>query len=190
MTLPTGTVRRLPRGGNHHTTMVEMVTADPRGDIVDGLIRVPDELTHSKEHSSERMKFDKLIAESLKRWIDWKLQHGWKVNGIPKVRGPFDPASESPDIEAEDIGFKWYFAEARFQRTTPMWIPIDGAEELDIQARRYGVDLWADRRPDTGTSSGLGKSETDIHDPMKFAAERREHLGFKREDYLFDGSER
>ncbi len=170
--------------------MVEMVTADPRGDLIDGLIVVPDELTHSQEHSSERMKFDKLIAESLKRWIDWKAQKGWKINGIPKVRGPFDPMAENEVVEAKDLGYKWYFAEARFQRTTPMWIPIDGAEELDIQARRYGVDLWADRVTDTGTTSGLGMAETKIHDPMKFAAERRERLGFERKDYLFDGSER
>lgn len=193
MTLPTGSRRRLPLGGTTRTAFVDHWPADPAGDLMSGFVRVPIYLVGAKEHTKERHEFLKLIGENVKRWSEWKAKKGWFINSTPSVAGPFDPPTErtgGTPIDAAYPEHKRYVVTARFKRETPEWLPIDGARWLRDQADLYAVDLRdSSELKDTEMNEGKDEiidSNPDFHDPMKFAAERREWLGLKREDFLLD----
>ena len=82
-------------------------------------------------------------------------------------------------MESGEGEVKWYFVSARFKRSSPLYIRLDDYLELDRLAKLHGISF----------EHGLAEAEpTDDspHDPMKFAEARRQRLGIKREDYVFD----
>lgn len=193
MTFPTGTRRRLPQGGATRTSYVDLWPADQRGDLFQGFVRVPERLVGTKEHTNERLEFLSLIDANLKRWVEWKSKQGWKLNGTPKVSGPYEPPT--PDAKSAPVDeaygpHKRYVITARFTRETPLWIPLDGMLWIREQADMYGVDLFDSGIKDTG-QRGVPHIEDDTpaHNPMEFAAERREALGLTREELLWEEPE-
>lgn len=163
---------------------------------MEGFIRVPLKLVNTKPLTNLRHEYRKFVGENLKRWIDWKARQGWVLVSKPTVEGPFDPPTERPGAPEEGIEqygeHKRYYVKARFKRASPKWIPLDSMLWVSDRAHLYGIDL---SKPihDTGEPAKPQKvivADEPAHDPVKFAAERRERLGLKREDYLFDGSEK
>ena len=185
-TLPSGTHRRLPRGGNTHSEMIRLYTADECGDVLEGLIRIPLRLIHAKPDTNEKLEFDALIRKSLERWTGWKAKQGWVLNSVPKVRGPFDPATEMSGALSPDQDVRWYFASAKFKREYPLWLPMDGYDWLWDKSTTYDIDLRAPRMPVHPLDRGKAmiSDSGPAHDPLKFAEARRQELGLKRQDYL------
>lgn len=196
MRLPPGYQRRLPRGGHTRTPMVDLWPADRKGDLLQGFLRVPIRLVNAPEHSQEKREFDAFIEKNLKRWAEWRAKSGWKLTGEIRVNGPYDPPTEGPGMDPIDSTYeehKRYIITARFNRDTPLWMPIDGMLHIRDLADMYGVDLFTSDVKEYGASrapaSHIDSSE-QAHDPMQYAAERREALGLKREDFLFEPLEK
>lgn len=173
--------------------MVDLWPADRRGDLLQGFIRVPIRLVNAPEHSKEAQEFTALIDSSLKKWAEWRAKQGWKLTGEVTVEGPFNPPTESPGMDPIDSSYDEhmrYVVTARFNRDSPLWMPIDAYLHVRDQADLYGIDLRTSDVKSYGAAKAPAKviDATDIpaHDPMKYAAERREVLGLKREDYLLD----
>lgn len=191
MTLPTGTVRRLPLGGTTRTTFVDLWPAHKDGDLFQGFIRVPLYLVGAKEHSNERHQFVRLVESNIKTWAEWKAKQGWRMTTVPKVTGPFDPPTEHKGtlIDAAYPPHKRYLVMARFTRDEPQWAPLSAMLWINEQADMYGVDM---RDSSELKDTGLQETKDVIidnepaHNPMQFAEERRKRLGIKREDYLLD----
>lgn len=191
MKLQSGAQRRLPRGGHTRTPMVDLWPADRRGDLLQGFIRVPNRLVNAPEHSKEAREFNALIESQLKRWAEWRAKSGWTLTGEIRVNGPWDPPTEGPGmpLDEADEEHKRYIVTARFNRDTPLWMPIDGMLHIRDLADMYGVDLFTSDVKEYGAPVQTKRfidSPEPAHDPMQFAAERRRRLGLKREDFLFD----
>ena len=175
--LPTGMRHRVRSG------MVPLLPGNERGDLHEGFIRVPLRLVKADVHSNERHEFDRLVAQSIATWADWKQKQGWFIQGTPRVRGPFDPPSASPTEIAADIRkygpHKRYTVHARFTREYPKWIPRDADTWFQEQAMTFDVDLrnQSPESPDEHV-------ETAPHNPMEYAEARRQSLGLKRSDFL------
>lgn len=193
MTLPDGTVRRLPRGGMAPGHSFVALYPEERGDVHEGFIRVPIALVGTKPFTNRRHQFDRFVGEQLKRWSDWKAQQGWTLCSKPRVTGPFDPPTARPGEEPIDASYgehKRYIVTARFGRDVPLFMPFDEFAWVKEEAERYGVDL--SRRT---VDSGEGRTRAQItdarpaHDPLAFAEERRQRLGLRREDFLLGPSE-
>ena len=208
-TLPTGTRRRVPKVSQNRK--VPLWTVEPDGQIFQGIIRVPVGLCNTPEHSNERLRFNKLITDNLARWVDWRAKRGWFITGKPKVEGPFDPpegdrshakmehvikrigsSNEVRPIHEFDQTeeYKWYMAEARFSRETPLYASLEDLLFLRHLALSYGVD--PDRDPLPYSQDSETKDYLEFAgglDPMQVAEERRNRLGLKREDYLFNSVE-
>ena len=172
--------------------MVDLWPADRRGDLIQGFIRVPIRLVNAPEHTKEKREFDALIESYLKRWAEWRAKSGWILKGEIRVNGPYDPPTEGPGMDPIDSGYdehKRYIVTARFNRETPLWMPIDGMLHIRDLADMYGVDLFTSDVKEYGAPERVAKhidSPEAPHDPMQFAEERRKKLGLKREDFLFD----
>ena len=189
MTLPTGVRRHLPQGGQTRTTFVPLLSP-PNGEEFEAFIRVPTRLVKTKPFSNERHEFTKLVNGELKKWTEWRAKHGWTLVSKPKVNGPYDPPTPLTGAEPVDTAFgehKRYYVTARFKRDTPKWMPLDGMLWVHEQAELYGIDL---SKPIRDTGEGKGRDvivdRTPTVDPMVRAEARRQRLGIKREDYLFE----
>ena len=74
----------------------------------------------------------------------------------------------------------WYFAIARFVRTTPLYVGLDDVLHQQDLMKLHGITPGADPLPWNDTK---GES-TGIVDPLVHAEERRQKLGVKRSDYV------
>ncbi len=190
-TLPTGQRRYTRSYADFGTRPVELVPTDPRGDVYEGWMQVPLRLVRTKAHSNERIEFDQYVAGQLKRWIDYRAEHGWAANGLPKVSGPFEPPK--PNAEAETPDWAVYIARAYFKPTHVILAGFTDVEELERQAALYGVDVWDARQTDSDagmpTRSRINDVHTAPHDPMQFASVRRARLGLRRGDFLWNAKD-
>lgn len=144
-----------------------MVTPEPEGDWIEGRIRVPHRLVRTKQHTNERLEFDALIRNNLKRWTDWRAAMGWTLASTPKVSGPW-PA-ETPHEKAEAPDWAIYRVQARFQLSRPASMPEEDWWYISQQARRYGIDLWATAPVETPTAKPKDVIEDDgtpFHNPL------------------------
>ena len=121
------------------------------------------------------------MTEQLRAWEEWRGKRGWKMTTAPKVRGPFDPPSKTTRDDPVEDSVVWYFAIARFQRTTPIWVGLDDVLHQRDQMQLHGITPSADPLPWNDVS---GSTDTGLVDPMVFAEEHRRKLGVKREDYI------
>ena len=181
--LPEGVRRRIPKGSTYG--LVPLLTADRKGDEVQGLIRVPDGLCHTKPFTERRRMFDAHVKGQIKVWADWRAAKGWVLNSKPHVEGPFDPPSKDGKTAPLDEGMKWYFVTAYFTRAYPIFMPAEAAHWMQQEARRYGEPI---RQAAVADSMDEHRGVKTIHnpervDPMKFAAERRERLGITQDDW-------
>lgn len=172
----TGNHRWTPKvGGDLH---VPLWTEEPEGEWHEGLIRVPTNLALAEPNTNGHLAFKAHITANLQRWDEWKKRRGWEMTTKPKLRGPLDPPTHRTGDEVNPDE-KWYFALARFRRITPMYITLDDFLEIKDTEKRYGIDL-KDPMPwsDTG-----GDFDSGVVNPLEFAAQRRERLGIKLEDW-------
>ena len=184
MTLPAGTVRRIPRDST--SGLVPLYPASGRGDERQGLIRIPEALCFSKPHSKERREFTEIVKQNLDRWCAWLDKQGWVLNSVPKVSGPFDPPTKDTRSEAAviDQGMKHYYATGFFQRAYPLYLPFDAAAWFRDEAIRYGEEPNAPAYLDSGDHRTVKNIiNPERVDPMQFAAQRRERLGIKPDDW-------
>ena len=206
LTLPTGTRRRVPKVSKN--MRVPLWTAEPDGQLLQGIIRVPVSLCHTPEHTNKRLSFDKLIHENLERWVEWRRQRGWFISETPRVEGPFNPpegdrkkAPRQFDRAKQIIGkvgsaqeitefdypleYKWYIAEARFSREEPVYVRLDDFLFLRHLALTYGVDPDRDPLPQTQLPEAEDYIEVEGGiDPMVEAEASRQAMGLNRKDYL------
>ena len=199
------TRRRVPKASQNRR--VPLWTVEPEGQLFQGIIRVPNRLCNTPEHTNARLEFDSLITANLQRWAEWRKRRGWFIQGTPRVHGPYDPPEGSEKDKAryaratQQIGrvgsaeevtnhdhgeeVKWYMAEARFTREEPVYVKLEDQLFLRHLALAYGVD--PDRDP--GLTNDLPESKAVIEveggiDPMQEAEESRQARGLKRSDYL------
>lgn len=181
--LPEGMRRRIPRGSTYG--MVPITTAEAVGDIREGLIRVPDGLTHTLPFTEKRRTFDKHVAAGVKKWAEWLAKQGWSLNSRPKVYGPYDPPSKDERSDPVDQGMKWYFVRAYFKRDYPLYLLRDADRWFQDEAIRYGESAQAPAR--ISSHENVKPVKTILNpervDPLKAAAERRERLGIKPDDW-------
>lgn len=161
------------------TLRVPLWTASEKGEMREGLIRVPTRLAHAQPDTNEKHEFDQIVRDSLKRWAEWLEKRGWKMSSRPQVRGPFDPPTRTEKDEPNPDE-KWYFAYARFTRTEPMYISLEDFLHERDRAQRHGVNLEADR----ASWAVVEEEDSGWVDPLQYAEERRRKLGVKRENYL------
>lgn len=161
---------------------VELVPDNPKGQLEEGLIRVPVRLCNAEPNTNEKHAFDRLVSENLQRWTEWRAARGYECVSTPIVRGPFDPPTPTTAADPVEADVKWYFAIARFRRTEPLWRPLEEVLYLTDMAEMYDVKPSADPLPWNEIKS---TEDTGWIDPMVHAAERRKRLGLKRADYLF-----
>lgn len=183
MTLPAGTVRRIPRDST--AGLVPLYPARGQGDERQGLVRVPQELAHSKAHSEERKRFTQIVDTQLRTWFAWLEKQGWVLNSVPKLTGPFDPPSRDTRSKPEDEGLVHYFARAFFTRHYPLYIPTDAAAWFRDEARRYGEDPAGPAVIDSHEGQRTVKTIVNPErvDPMQAAAKRRARLGITPDDW-------
>lgn len=179
---PSGIVRDRP---SYRTgVQVPVFPSDPTGDEIEGHIRVPIKWTRAKPFTNERHRVTQHIASSIRRWVEWRERIGWRLNSTPKVRGPFDAPTANAQAEKPDWAI--YEVKAKFLPTAFMSLGIDDAHELELRARRFGVDT--SKPKPTSTPLGTGKNVIVDHKPFEDAmviAERNRQLyDVKREDYI------
>lgn len=181
--LPEGVRRRIPNGSTYG--LVPLFTADRKGDEVQGLIRVPDALCHTKPMTEKRRKFDAHVKGQIKVWADWRQSKGWVLNSKPKVSGPFDPPSKDGKTAPLDEGMKWYFVTAYFTREYPLFLPQDAAHWFQQEAVRYGQPIRSAAVVDSQAGQRTVKDivNPERGDPMAIAAARRERLGITKDDW-------
>ncbi len=204
-TLPTGTRRQFPWKDSSRTMRVPLWTASPEGETLLGLIKVPVRLVGTAQHTNERLEFEAFLSKQLARWIEWRGKRGYMLTTRPKITGPFDPQGDGShdtksqmDRATEMLGsnggvkpiteydrpeeVKWYWAQARFKLTNPIYARLDDILYLKELAALNDVDPSEDALPwnDPGEISVSGGSNI-----MEDAEARRVASGKKREDYLF-----
>ena len=160
---------------------VPLFTDNPKGEWVEGLIRVPASLAHAKPDTNEKHSFDRIVSEQLRAWEEWRAKRGWKMVSPPQVRGPFDPPSKTTKDHPMEGDVVWYFAIARFHRETPIWMGLDDVLYQRDQMKLFGITPGKDPLPWNDVS---GTADTGWVDPLKYAEEQRQKLGWRRKDYL------
>ncbi len=167
------------------TRPVELVTAGTRGDLIEGHMRVPLRLVGTKQHSKERGEFEALIAQQVKKWVEWREELGWRMDSTPQVKGPFDPPIDNPDAEVPD--WKEFHVTAYFRPNRPIYAGLEDVYEIEDQAKRFGIDLW-DPKPISSLQNqrtrGVIVDHRPFFDPMQDAEKRRQQYGLKRQDLL------
>jgi len=98
----------------------------PKGQWIEGVIKVPSRLAHAEPHTNEKHAFDTLVLEQLARWSRWRELRGWTMATTPQVRGPYDPPTKTAADEMNPDE-KWYFVIARFTRRKPVLISFEDA---------------------------------------------------------------
>ena len=163
---------------------VPVLTADAMGDVFEGHIRVPNALKGALPFTNKRHALMKLLAENVKRWVEWREHRGWTLNSKPKVQGPFDWPTTNPQAEVPD--YSLYIVTAWFQPTELMTMSIDDATELRNRALRYGIDTSKPKPTSTPIESGpdVINETRPFEDPLVIAEVRRQQYGLKREDLL------
>ena len=179
--LPKDTRRRFPWAESARGLRVPLWTATAEGDVHTGFLKVTKRLAEAQDGTDARHEFLTLLSRHIARWVEWKAKKGWKMEGRPRVRGPYAPPTAGPDVEAEDAC--WYWISARFTRIAPEFVLLDDFLHLHDQAKRYGVDLNQPKPFQTPLPPSKAEitPEDAPHDPMAFAAARRERLGIRRE---------
>lgn len=163
---------------------VPVFPSDPTGDEIEGHIRVPLSMTHTKPFTNERHQFTSLIANHVRTWVEWRERNGWRLNSKPDVKGPYEAPTANAAAEKPDWAI--YIVKAKFLPTAFMSLGIDDAHELELRARRYGVDT--SKPKPTVTPIGKGRDEIVDHepfeDPMVIAERNRQQYGLRREDLI------
>lgn len=163
---------------------VPVFPSDPTGDAIEGHIRVPLKWTRTKPFTNERHEFTQYIASSIRKWVEWREHNGWRLNSKPKVRGPFDAPTENAQAEKPDWAI--YEVTAKFLPTVHMSLGIDDAHELELRARRFGVDTSKPKPTSTPMETGKDRivDNRPFEDSMVIAERNRQTYGVKREDYI------
>ena len=161
-----------------------VLLADPRGDEIEGHIRVPLKWTHTLPFTNERHCLTNYLAESIKQWVEWREHKGWRLNSKPQVRGPFEAPTANAQAEKPDYAI--YTVNALFQPTEVMTLGDDDAYELRMRARRYGVDIRKPKKPSTPIETGKNViyDSGPFDDPMVLAEQRRQQYGLTRKELL------
>lgn len=182
------------------TSRSKLVEIQTLGEEKQGIIRVPNRLVRTIEHSNERLEFNKLVRENIQRWAEWRGRRGWAISSKPKVKGPYAPPQGSAKakqfnakaekvighttghmVDEFDSGeeLQWYIVTAKFTRTAPLYTRLEDVLMLRDLHRTYGEPFSHER-----IASQRDESDSGWVDPMAYAAARRNRLGLKREDYL------
>lgn len=179
-----GSVRDVHSASQLGGVRVPVFTSDPKGDLIEGHIRVPLAWTHTQAHSAERQQRDAWLASNIKAWVEWREHKGWRLNSKPLVQGPFDAPTVNALAEAPD--FAIYTVQAYFQPTALMTVGLDDGYELERRARMYGVDVSKPKPVSTPIETGpdVIYDSGRFDDPMVVAEQRRQAMGVRREDFL------
>lgn len=182
---------RRPWGDGDRRLMVPIMHTSKEGDVKSGLIRVPRRLGGSKPHTNARHELEKLISENLRRWDEMMEMRGWRMNSKPRVRGPYEPSTASEKHEADD-GEYWYWAEARFIRISPFYVPFEDFLETQRLNKLFDIDTGKDVLPwnDTDARPNPKGEVVDASDPpetgWRGAKRILDGYGLKAEDYRID----
>lgn len=158
---------------------------NPKGDWLEGLIRVPEKLAKAQPGTNEGHQLEALINSNLARWIEWRAMKGWDISGDVQIRGPVDPPTprvgELPD--PNDFEMVHYYTLARFKLRSPLYVGLDDVLEIERKKALFGVTVEADPLP---WNDVTGSEDTGWIDPLKERAEHYAATGIKQADYLYD----
>lgn len=179
-TVPEKNRHRRPWKDGQRSLLVP-IESPPEGEEIEGLFRVPARLSRRDRHTNDELEFQKLLAEKTNRWLRWRAMRGYEMTSKPVIDGPYDmPAAHEKAETDEDL--RIYRIRAYFKRSYPAYIKLEDHLHTLALAQRNGIDLAAPTRP----WNAMGDFDSGWMDPAKFAEERRQRLGVKRADYLFD----
>lgn len=205
---PESNRHKYPWGDHSRTPLVPLETPDARGEICEGLFRIPARLAKTQEHTNERHELDNIIRANFERWITWRRMMGWEWTGErPILSEPFPPpeagnrkakqfiaraagglsrigtAEHRTDYEEDPDAVMYVRIWARF-RGSP-YLKLEDAIAMHELAEKLGVDLTKDFTPETPDNLRLLEGgDSGWVNPLKFAEERRRRRGLRREDYL------
>lgn len=187
----------LPSGQQHEfgwrntrALQVPLLTADPEGDVHEGFFRVPAKYANAPEHSEQRRNFERVRHDKLRKWVEYKMKHGWFLNG-PIVDISHAPApTETVGAESEDGDDEHWVVQALFKRGVPLFMNLDEFLHRRDEAARYGIDLDAPAAVSNEHPVVRNAIYTDqaLQDPMVEAQARRQRLGLKRVLNIEDGT--
>ena len=172
---------RRPWADGSRSKFVPVMHTSERGDLKDGLIRVPRRLAFSGEDTNARHEFTKLVTENLRRWDELMTMTGWEMASKPKVRGPYEPPTASVAHEADPDEY-WYWASAYFKRTSPIYVPFDDFLASKDEAELFDIDTAKAVTP----WSQQDNAETGWETGHRFATRLFEEKGKKIEDYRYE----
>ena len=188
-TKPTGIVRNARSYTTHGTRPVELVTSDPRGDLVEGQLTVRKELCADMKDVQLKQRRQEFISSHIRKWVEARERGAmWphypqRLTTKPSISGPFKAPKDVP--EAEDPDFFIYRVRAYFKPTETVLAGFSDISEIERKAEMFGINLW-DQSPESpmGRVRKVIRDNGKFEDPMKVAEERRKALGVKREDYF------
>lgn len=187
LTLPAGQRRSFPWQETSLNKRVPLLPSDLEGEEHEGIIRVPNHLCGTEPHTNQRIEFEQLLADNIARWLEWKRRRGWHVVSRPRVGGPYEvPQGRVPNLADLVPDHKWYIVRARFKREVPAYIKLEDFLHQHDLARRYNVDLSRPKPIQTPLPAPQDEinDSGEMHDPLRFAEERRRRLGINRKDYI------
>ena len=160
---------------------VPLLTDNPEGEWLEGLVRVPASIAFAKKDTNERHQRDRIITEQLRAWEAWREKRGWKMVTAPKLSQPEKPPSSTAKADPTEPDVMWIKALARFQRTSPLWVGLDDFLQQQAIAKLHGIVPDKDPLPWNDVS---GSEDTGWVNPLEMAEARRQKLGVKRSDYV------
>ena len=183
-TLPSGTRRYTP---NSHSKTVRLNSPEAGEEHI-GYFRVPEDAVTFKEHSNDVLRYDRVVVEKIKQWMEWKARLGLVMTSKPRVFIPTPSPTPYTGADPVDDGDMRCYVSATFRRSTPAFMPLDVFLDRKDSAERYGVDIEAKRLASNPLSTPVAALVADAdRNPMEAAERRRAGLGLKRELLVEDG---
>lgn len=212
-TTPESNRHKRPWRDGSHTPLVPLLTPDPKGQIMEGVFRIPARLATAQEHTNEFLELDRIVKAAIAKWDEYKGRLGWKRVSNLQFSKPYDPPESDsrkakiyvarmrgthgvhrlgehtkPGEEEGPDTVKMITVWARFQRTAPLYMKLEDALAINDLAKAHGIDLNKDFQPvnnPKADAEDLGEDgESEWVHPLEHAEKRRQRKGLKREDYL------
>lgn len=208
-TTPEENRHKRPWKTGSRTMLVPLLTPDPKGQIMEGVFRIPARLATAQPHTNEFLQLDKIVKAAIDKWEGYKLRLGWKRVSNLQFSKPYAPPDSGqrkaklyvarmrntmgahalgehskPDDEEGPDTVAMVTVWARFQRTEPLYAKLDDVLAVTDLAKKHGIDLNKDFEPVNDPVADADEEDSGWVNPLEYAEKRRQRKGLKREDYL------
>jgi hypothetical protein len=147
------------------------------GEELWGFFRVPRSAAKVDPHTNQRLTYDNMVRQNVKKWIEWRRAQGWTMRGKPTVYIPTEaPTANMQAEQEEDMVVK---VSSWFYRRTPHFMGLDDFLAVKDDADRYGIALTPRHSSDV-TASKEHLVADENRNPLVEAERRRVSLGLTK----------